>query len=310
MLRGDPLLAQSVLDHVRHGLHLRRVAAGGDIHIPASAHQLHALVNKLPAPAHVGGQQIPGRQVRMVQSVEHRLQPALPGAHVHGHQAGGVAQQPRPPGGGGQADELLPGGVGAAVVADGHLYADDGVHHHDILLHAPREGGGGIDVGAGEGVGGDALVVEGLGLGHQVFHAAGDAVCTQQAHHGGDAVGGEHAQLGLRDPGGGALLAAAAGDVDVEVDIPGDQLFPRQVEGLHIRQALVSLNLVINAADPLPGNQNILLSQMLRGVDIRVFQQLDHIAFLRFSSGGMLISRPRPSPRRSAWRYRSRYSPR
>ena len=81
------------------------------------------------------------------------------------------------------------------MVADGDLYAHDGVDHHHVLFHVPGEGVDGQPVGTGEGVGGDALLIVGAGLSDEVLHAAGDAVGAQQAQHGGDAAAHDNAEL-------------------------------------------------------------------------------------------------------------------
>ena len=229
----------------------------------------------------------------MVQGVENRAQSSLSRTHVHGDKARCAAQQSGPTGRGGQRNQVLPRGVGAAVVGHRYLHADDGRDHHDILLHVAGDGGGRIAVGAGQAVGGDTLLRESPGLGHQILHAAGHAIGAQQAHHGGDAAGGERAQPGLRHPGGRALFSAAARDVDMQVDIAGNQELAGQVEHLHVREAVITVDPVVHAADFLPHDQEIFFAQGRRCVNPGVFQQFDHtVPSLSFPSSSLAMPKP------------------
>ena len=70
--------------------------------------------------------------------------------------------------------------------------------------------------------------------------------------------------------------------MDVDVNIAGKELFPLQVDDLHLRKTVIALNAVVNAGHLVTDDQHVLFAKRSGGVDLSVFQQLDHKGFLRF----------------------------
>ena len=70
--------------------------------------------------------------------------------------------------------------------------------------------------------------------------------------------------------------------MDVDVNIAGKELFPLQVDDLHLRKTVIALNAVVNAGHLVTDDQHVLFAKRSGGVDLSVFQQLDHKGVLRF----------------------------
>ena len=267
---------------------------GGNVHIAAPAGQLHGLQKQALVPVDVGGDEMLGGDLRLLQDLQKRRQPCLAGAHVELHHTCFSGEYASQPGLGQDPLELVLSGLGGAMVGDGHLadtqnLVDDdnvpaGVGEDSIERHL---------VGAGEHIGGNALGVQGPGLGQEGLQVAGGAVGAQNAHQGGDAGGGHGAQLHLRGTAVGPGLPASADDVDVLVHIAGDHRPPGGVNDLPL-QAGDRGEGGTHLGHLLPDYQNILPPHRLRGVQLSIFnQQIPGHSF---------------SPRRSAWRCQSQYS--
>ena len=190
-----------------------------------------------------------------------------------------------------QANQLLAGGVGAAVIRHGHFDANNRRDHHNILFHAAGHGSRRIAIGAGQGVGGNPLLGQCPGLCHQIFNAARDTISTQQPHHRRNAILHKHAELALRHSGSRALFPAAAGDMDVDIQIARSQNPALQVKNFYFRQPLIALNDRRNAADLLADHQHILHAHGRRGIDLGVLQQFNHGYFAPFGSRSVQPSR-------------------
>jgi hypothetical protein len=124
-------------------------------------------------------------------------------AHVQVQDAGLAGDHAGDVGVGGDAQELVEGGLGGAVVGEGELAdADDRVDEDDVAADAAGEGGDRELVAAGVAVGGQALVAQAEGAGDEVGDGAGGAVGAEDADDGGDAGGGELGELDGWDAGG------------------------------------------------------------------------------------------------------------
>ena len=68
-----------------------------------------------------------------------------------------------------------------------------------------------------------------------------------------------------------SLLATAAGNMNMKINVPGNNSFPGQIKNFNIAQIVEAFDPVINAADPLPDDQDILPSQRCGRVDCGIF---------------------------------------
>ena len=179
---------------------------------------------------------MPDGQIRGLQQVIDRPQAPLPGAHVDVNHPGLARSQGPQAYLAGHVNELLQGGVAAPVVGQGHLDPQDLRNKGHVVLEGAGDRGRRHVIGAGEAVGGNALLVQRLGSGQQVFRTSRGAVGAQHAHRRGDPGGGEVGEGELGHPAAEAALSAAAGEVDVLIHQTGQGGKPAAVHHLHIGQ--------------------------------------------------------------------------
>ena len=206
---GDPLHHSFLQNLVHHG---RRVILGGNVGIAAHAGKRNGLIQNL---AQMGGSEMIGRNVCGADNFHDRLDALGRRAGVDMQHAGLTGQQPRHPDVGYQPDDLLPGGVRAAVIGNRQLAAQHLLDVHNVPHDRTGQSRRRILVGAGQTEGGDSFVVQRLGLGHQTLHTAGHAVRPQHAHQGGHTGLHRVGQKQLRCSGMKAALSAAAGDMNM-----------------------------------------------------------------------------------------------
>jgi hypothetical protein len=105
-------------------------------------------------------------------------------------------------------------------------------------------------------------------------------VGAEEGDDAGDAAAGQAGERERRDLGLGAGLAAAAGEVDVEVDEAGDQAAAAEV-GLLDLEARAELGpLGADPRDATAGHEQVARAPGFGGVESGVGQQLEHVGNL------------------------------
>ena len=196
---------------------------------------------------------------------------------MHRHETGRATEQTCAACCGCEANDFFASGVGAAVVGHSQFHTNHGRNHDDILLHTAGQRHRGICVSTGQGIGSNTFLIQCASLCHKVFNAACNTICAKKTDHRGDAVGGKDTQLRFGDAGSRSLLTTTTGDMDMEINVTGQNLLALHIENLHIGERIIALNVILHAADLVADNQNILLTQVFRCIDISIFNQFNHL---------------------------------
>ena len=261
------------------GLVFRKV--GGKVDEAAHAVETHGVGDELGRAAAMRGEEAARRHLRVFHCPKQLLHPLLVAAHMDGDKARLAGNHAADAGLGPQTGQLLPGDRRAPMVGEGGLDADDLVHQRDIPLHVAGEGDGGDAVIAGEHPGGQPLLLQSPHLEQQVFQTAGYAVGAQQTHDGGDAVERKIGELKLGDAGGGALLSAASGGVDVDVDQTRAHRCALHVPHANRGSVGPQAEIPFHGGDHAAFDQNVPDPQVGGRVHITVFPKCQHVTLLK-----------------------------
>ena len=261
------------------GLVFRKV--GGKVDEAAHAVETHGVGDELGRAAAMRGEEAARRHLRVLHCPKQLLHPLLVAAHMDGDKARLAGNHAADAGLGPQTGQLLPGDRRAPMVGEGGLDADDLVHQRDIPLHVAGEGDGGDAVIAGEHPGGQPLLLQSPHLEQQVFQTAGYAVGAQQAHDGGDAVERKIGELKLGDAGSRALLSAASGGVDVDVDQTRAHRCALHVPHANRGSVGPQAEIPFHCGDHAAFDQNVPDPQVGGRVHITVFPKCQHETLLK-----------------------------
>ncbi len=174
------------------------------------------------------------------------------------------------------ADRRLRG----ALVGDRHLArTDDLVDEHHVLAHGRHDGDGRHVVATGPQIRGESLLAQRLRLREQSRHRLHRRVDAERADHRRDAGAHDLGEMNLRRLRGEPFLTAAAEQVLVWIDEAGTDVALARVDDVHVdaeRLHHVAID-VAHQADLAIHQQDRLLSQVLRGVNVAMLDEGQHV---------------------------------